>query len=93
MSLEDMVLGEDISRQEDEASGWILAHCRKKWCPNLRPVTVLVPVPVIVSPAQRTQRCRCTSSSPRCVSRDGLKITTWLSSVSREVWTCTKSVD
>ncbi|KAH6940374.1 hypothetical protein HPB50_027105 [Hyalomma asiaticum] len=30
MPLEDMVFGEDISRQEDETSGWIVAHSRKK---------------------------------------------------------------
>nr|XP_037268588.1 T-box transcription factor TBX2-like [Rhipicephalus microplus] len=30
MPLEEMVFGEEISRQEDEASGWIVAHSRKK---------------------------------------------------------------
>ncbi|KAL3243812.1 hypothetical protein MRX96_019673 [Rhipicephalus microplus] len=30
MPLEEMVFGEGISRQEDEASGWIVAHSRKK---------------------------------------------------------------
>ncbi|KAL3193467.1 hypothetical protein MRX96_016823 [Rhipicephalus microplus] len=30
MPLEDMVFSEDMSRQEDEASGWIVAHSRKK---------------------------------------------------------------
>ncbi|KAL3253147.1 hypothetical protein MRX96_054659 [Rhipicephalus microplus] len=30
MPLEEMVFGEEISRQEDEASGWIVAHSWKK---------------------------------------------------------------
>ncbi|KAH7972944.1 hypothetical protein HPB52_019182 [Rhipicephalus sanguineus] len=30
MPLEEMVFGEEISRQEDGASGWIVAHSRKK---------------------------------------------------------------
>ncbi|KAL3222011.1 hypothetical protein MRX96_029003 [Rhipicephalus microplus] len=30
MPLEEMVFGEEISRQEDEASGWTVAHSRKK---------------------------------------------------------------
>ncbi|KAL3195479.1 hypothetical protein MRX96_045652 [Rhipicephalus microplus] len=43
MPLEEMVFGEEISRQEDEASGWIVAHSRKKQRQDFTPGDSLGP--------------------------------------------------
>ncbi|KAH8041393.1 hypothetical protein HPB51_014674 [Rhipicephalus microplus] len=89
MPLEEMVFGEEMSRQDNEASGWIVAHSRKKWRQDFTssdsPGTN---AGTIASPAQCTRRGQYKSSSWRRVCRDCLKITTGMSFAPMEVWTC-----
>ncbi|KAH7968804.1 hypothetical protein HPB52_011435 [Rhipicephalus sanguineus] len=93
MPLEEMVFGEEISRQEDEASGWIVAHSRKKQRQDFTPGDS--PGLSAGNSAARPAHPKgpITSSSPRRACHDCLKITTGLSCVQREAWMCARNAE
>ncbi|KAL1424182.1 hypothetical protein MTO96_003676 [Rhipicephalus appendiculatus] len=85
MPLKGMDFGDENSRQEDEASGWIVAHSRKKQRQDFTPGDSPGPSAGTRSahPKGPIKKLIAASRLPRLP-----KITTGLSFVPREAWTC-----